>query len=105
MNYPLKDLAQFSMYEGEREGMIIRCPNCGVPGSVHFKESRYAAGNQHPTWLRTGETLETISLTPSVRFIGHFHSWVKNGELQVDSAFECVAHGLKDDVPEEGKTP
>lgn len=92
MNYPLKDLAEFTTYEGQNEGLIIRCPNCGVAGGVHFKESLYAAKYPSPVWERTGDTLETMSLHPSVRFIGHFHSWVKNGELQVDSAFECEAH-------------
>jgi hypothetical protein len=41
------------------------------------------------TWIRFGETLETISLTPSFLAIDHYHSWIKNGELQVDSPFSC----------------
>jgi len=91
LNYPLKDLGKFSEYDGEREGIIFRCPNCGVYGGVHFLDSKYAAKYPSPVWARSGDTLETISLTPSVRMIGHFHSWITSGELRVDSAFECGA--------------
>jgi hypothetical protein len=102
-NYPLKEVAEFSTYEGGKCGLMIRCPNCGMLGSVFFSKVidgdteaflRFFPGK--PLWERTGETLETISLTPSVAMIGHFHSWVKNGVLVVDSEFACQKQSTKE---------
>jgi hypothetical protein len=105
-DYPLKDLAKFSLWGGGvvpeqlvECGLLIKCPNCGVLGSVFFRKviggdpalsDRFQkAFTDKPMWDRTGETLETISLTPSVMMRGHFHSWIKNGQLCVDSPFSC----------------
>ncbi len=43
-----------------------------------------AAGREHtpsPRWTRTGETLETLTLSPSVNVIGGWHGWIRNGEV------------------------
>ena len=89
-DYPLKDLgAEFTEYDNERIGMLIPCPNCKVPGGVMFSATTYRQEYPGVTWERTGDTLETISLNPSVKMFGHFHSWVRNGMLCVDSPFEC----------------
>lgn len=90
MDYPLKDLAEFTEYEGERIGMLIRCPNCGVAGGVMFSGTSYRQKYPGVTWELTGDTLETISLTPSVKMFDHFHSWVRAGQLCVDSPFSCT---------------
>lgn len=103
-DYPLKELgAEFTTSQWdeaakrpephEKIGMIIPCPNCGMLGGVQFAGTEYQKRNpKGPFWTRTGDTLETISLAPSVRMVGHFHSWVRNGKLCVDSAFDCVKH-------------
>jgi hypothetical protein len=93
MNYPLKVAAEFWTFEGRKVGLAIRCPNCG---SQHMAFFQNPIGGGAPvktlgTWARFGETLETISLTPSFLAIDHYHSWIKNGELRVDSPFTCVA--------------
>ena len=92
MNYPLKDLAKFSEYEGKHVGILVDCPNCGATGAAYFDTP--IEGGSMPEWARvqwkrTGETLETLSLTPSFAMIGHYHSWITNGELRVDSEFSC----------------
>jgi hypothetical protein len=88
--YALKDLdANFTEYEGERIGLIFRCPNCGVAGSVMFKGTKYQTKYPSATWDHAGDALETISLTPSVLMRDHFHSWIRNGKLCVDSPFSC----------------
>jgi hypothetical protein len=91
MNYPLKELARFSEYEGAKVGLLIDCPNCGVAGGVFFENA--IGGPTYPhsqtKWKRTGDDLEAMSLTPSVLMHGHFHSWVRNGQLCVDSPFSC----------------
>ena len=44
MDYPLKDLGEFSEWGGGvvpeqivKCGLLIRCPNCGMLGGVFFK--------------------------------------------------------------------
>jgi hypothetical protein len=88
--YPLVDLAEFAEFEGERIGMNIECPNCGALGGVMFSGTAYRRKYPGATWDKTGDSLDNISLTPSVLMRGHFHSWVKNGKLCVDSAFTCA---------------
>lgn len=93
MDYPLKDLAEFTNYEGKPlgGGILIECPNCGVSGGVWFRNPVGGGPPQGSVlWDRTGDTLETMTLTPSVMMHGHFHSWVKNGMLCVDSPFACT---------------
>jgi hypothetical protein len=91
MDYALKDLAEFTeSQEGERIGMLIRCPNCGIRGGVMFAGTEFRKKNPGVTWERTGDSLENITLNPSVGMNGHFHSWVKNGQLCVDSLFSCT---------------
>lgn len=94
-DYPLKDLARFTEYKGAKCGLLIDCPNCGIPGGVYFRNPigdgaeflKVFAGR--PLWDRTGETLETMSLSPSVLMYDHFHSWIRDGKLCVDSLFSC----------------
>jgi len=105
-DYPLKDFAEYSVWGGgvvpERPvkcGLLIRCPNCGMRGGVYFRnvigdpqgqELFLKAFAGEPMWDRTGDTLETMSLSPSVMMNGHFHSWVRDGKLKIDSVFSCT---------------
>jgi hypothetical protein len=90
VNYPLKDFAEFQEFEGRRVGLLVACPNCGAKGGAWFTNP-IEGGPPYGRvcWDRTGETLETLTLTPSFRAVGHYHSWIRNGELSVDSPFEC----------------
>lgn len=37
---------------------------------------------QHPvTWDATGDTFERLTLSPSIHAVGHWHGWLRNGEL------------------------
>lgn len=92
MNYTLKDYAEFSEYEGRKIGLLIRCPNCGVPGGVYFDLPIGGGLPPFPrvTWSHVGDEIASMALNPSVLMNGHFHSWVRNGELQVDSSFSCT---------------
>lgn len=92
MDYPLKDVAQFACYDGKAEGLIITCPNCGVAMSAWFDVPIGGGEPQFPKttrWKRTGETLETLTLNPSFLAYDHYHSWIRDGKLCVDSPFSC----------------
>lgn len=98
MNYHLKDYAEFSEYEGGKCGVLVSCPNCGLKGAAYFDNMiggdnvKFRESFLYKTrWARTGETLETLTLSPSFLMIGHYHSWIRNGMLCVDSAFSCKA--------------
>lgn len=92
MNYALKQFAEFVTYGDDgASGVVIECPNCGMKGSAWFENPIGGSMPVHRvTWKRTGETLETLTLHPSFAMIGHFHSWVRDGMLQVDSEFSCA---------------
>ncbi len=101
--YPLRDLATFTERNGESVGLMLNCPNCGLPGSVSFVGTKYRQEYPGASWHRTGDTLDTISLTPSVLMHGHFHSWIRSGKLCVDSVFFCqtkvgLVHDLTDQI-------
>lgn len=93
-DYPLKDLAEFTEYDGHKGvGVLVKCPNCGAAGAAYFANP--LDGSAPPPyarvqWQRTGDTLETLSLTPSFLMIDHYHSWIRNGMLCVDSPFTCT---------------
>jgi hypothetical protein len=96
MDYPLAPLSQFIEGPDGRKGcgLMVDCPNCGAAGAAYFKNPLDGGAPVHPVqWDRTGETLETLSLTPSFLMIGHFHSWIRKGVLCVDSEFLCVSPG------------
>jgi hypothetical protein len=90
MNYPLAEFANFIEHDGRRCGLMIRCPNCGMKMSAWFKNPIGGGeGYGRVKWDRTGETLETLSLNPSFLAYEHYHSWIRDGQIQVDSAFSC----------------
>jgi hypothetical protein len=97
-DYPLREFAEFENYAAVKCGLALRCPNCGRGGSIFFSnpiggevsEKFRVAFAKWPTWVRTGDDLESMSLSPSVKMKGHFHSHVSDGMLSVDSPFECT---------------
>jgi hypothetical protein len=92
VNYPLSQFGEFWTWNSRVVALTVTCPNCGMKAMAWF--SNPPDGLPSPrtkgTWDRTGETLETLSLTPSFQMVGHFHSWIKNGELAVDSPYSCT---------------
>lgn len=33
-------------------------------------------------WQRTGDTFETLTLSPSIHAVGHWHGWLRNGVVE-----------------------
>lgn len=90
-NYPLSSLAEFTQsHEGERVGLLVRCPNCGVAGGAYFADTEWRRKYPGVAWQMTGDSLSNLTLSPSFKMIGHYHSWIRNGQLCVDSPFECT---------------
>lgn len=91
-DYPLKNFATFLEYDGTKQGLEIRCPNCNRVYAAWFKQpiGPGPAAERRVAWDRTGETLETLSLTPSFLAFDCYHSWIRDGKLCVDSPFKCT---------------
>lgn len=73
----------------ERVGVHMDCPcgTCGQALFVSFSNPDDGLGPtstnpNHPTWERAGETLETLTLRPSIQRIGgcEWHGFITNGE-------------------------
>lgn len=74
-------------------GVSFLCPHCReIRLAVLFKNAIDPEGllgrgvtRYHDTneWVRTGETFEDLTLTPSVdtQFVGHWHGFITNGEV------------------------
>lgn len=81
-------------------GVMFKCPGCwtrngGREGThmvlVYFQPTLYGAPlvgpsvEPHPRWQRTGETLDTLTLSPSINIGANtgdncWHGWVRNGD-------------------------
>lgn len=59
------------------------CPACGFHRvMIPYAPQRRALSNSHPVWKHvSGDTLDTITLTPSYRLLSgcKLHGWVRNG--------------------------
>lgn len=71
----------------ERHGLALSfdCPcGCDSPCCIHF-ENPLDGGPPYPqtTWKRTGETFETLTLTPSIQRVGGcaWHGFITDGEV------------------------
>lgn len=77
-------------------GIMFDCPclqpDCAWGGkiAIGFKnpldggEPLHWAGKDvkpETLWQRTGDTIETLTLSPSIHCVGHWHGWLKNGVL------------------------
>jgi hypothetical protein len=90
-----------SFHEGRRgEALGFLCPHCrgctllvwlarpmdgGAPIEAAFRQHVVEDGHIHldPLWEHTGDTIDTISITPSVDASahGHWHGFVTNGAI------------------------
>jgi len=72
------------------QGIVFLCPKCknhflGVffQNPIDGKAPFVGAGKTNENnWSRTGDTFETISITPSIKVVGccEWHGFVTNGE-------------------------
>lgn len=70
-------------------GLVFNCPcGCKTPCFVHFQnplDGLPPASGRAPTWTRTGEDFEALTLTPSIlRSRGcekQWHGWITSGEV------------------------
>ena len=72
-------------------GVIYDCPcqldTCAWGGRVAISFSNPVRGEPangpgERLWHRTGETFETLTLSPSVHQVGHWHGWIRNGVVE-----------------------
>ena len=77
---PTHDAAgQCEQKEGEfcpnwgRHVIPIENPIDGGPPASALYSSNYAE------WTRAGDAFETLTLAPSIRAIGHWHGWIRDG--------------------------
>ena len=67
--------------------ILFDCP-CGCDSTVHLTISNPLGGadpiRETNTWERTGDTFETLTLTPSFQRRSHcgYHGWVTSGEVK-----------------------
>lgn len=98
--------AQFGAPEDAKQGVSFQCPHCkAVRLAIFFanpicsnpaadlkqvhRDQAYEGhlGDHHIggiAWQRSGETFETLTLSPSVdaSSFGHWHGWIQNGEVR-----------------------
>ena len=73
--------------KGVSIGFDCPCGKCGqrayLPFANPISGGEYSAGG-HPTWQRTGETFETLTLRPSIQRMGGcgWHGHLINGEFK-----------------------
>lgn len=76
--------------DSEGAGVMFDCPcksdSCVWGGRIAIAfsnpfrgEPSSAPGERH--WQRTGDTFETLSLSPSINAVGHWHGFLRNGVL------------------------
>lgn len=73
----------------EGVGIMFDCP-CGCPNPCYVPFRNPVDGGEplesgNPRWDRTGDTFETLTLSPSIlRSLPHgcgWHGWIRNGEI------------------------
>lgn len=87
------DAAFYNSFDGERKGLglVFECPiheDCNI--GVQFSNpigGGDAEETGRPAWRRTGETIEKLTLSPSIRVNGgatgcEWHGFIKNGMFE-----------------------
>ena len=83
------DPGWFSTESGRRgQGIHFLCPHCKNTHIIVLFSNPIDGGPASigedlckPRWLRTGDTFDTLTISPSINSPGHWHGWVKNGEV------------------------
>lgn len=93
---------------GRRLGVMFLCPHCMDTHVGGFFANPPDGGppappgvEPLPRWHRTGDTFETLSLSPSVDAKGHWHGFLQNG-LVTDAGGRGEAVALPGGVPKSG---
>jgi len=76
--------------ESEGAGIIFDCPcqseSCAWGGKIAVSFSNPIKGPASTVdrclWTRSGEDFATLTLSPSIHAVGHWHGWLKNGVLE-----------------------
>lgn len=80
----------YSGQDGSPDGVYFECPEGheGCRSIIPFTPAldgtaRPVRQSNGAHWQRTGDTFETLSLTPSIRNLGpcYFHGFITNGEI------------------------
>lgn len=75
----------------EGAGVIFDCPcqsdSCAWGGKIAITFANPLRGEPAPgpderMWQRTGDAFETLTLSPSINAVGHWHGWLRNGVLE-----------------------
>lgn len=69
--------------DGRKIAIEFDCPthpNGDCKMFVPFTDPR-TGGTQMYAWRKEGETFETLTLSPSIQYVGHWHGHVLNGEI------------------------
>lgn len=97
--YPLHEFGELIEYDGQMVAVIIECPNCGELGAAWFRNTfgRKAEAEQpfqgRELWVRTGNSLDALSLVPSYLHKAHYHAIIREGKLCVTTPFLCRPGG------------
>jgi hypothetical protein len=67
------------------EGLTLVCPICGPTHclAIYFSnplDNQPCAVWQNPTWKRTGDDFESITVEPSLQY-PCFHGWIEDGQV------------------------
>lgn len=80
-------------------GLTFQCPHCaserlgvlfdrpvdpdGIGPTTTYDPALYATANHMHVWKRSGDTFETLTLTPSIdgSGAGHWHGFITNGDV------------------------
>lgn len=71
-------------------GITFKCPHCSKRLGVMFKnpigetnqDALWAIPIASLKWDRKGETFESLSLSPSIDVKGHWHGYIRNGQVE-----------------------
>src|SRR6266568_831383 len=78
----------FTNDQSQRVGVTFDCPHCTGDKKerlfVPFKNPLDGASAMEKvtTWQREGESFDTLTLNPSINYVGHWHGFIRNGEIQ-----------------------
>lgn len=70
-------------WANKREPILIWLPNNANSWSPDQMAFDSKSGWHGDGWIVTGD-LPNITVSPSINILGHYHGWIKNGELSDD---------------------